>query len=276
MGEDVVERILKDQRLLNTIVSAVEERVRADLIVSKVDELQRAVNSLVKAVQDNSDQIKLVWERLEENDKAILELQREEARHSEAIQGLQRAVEEHSKVLEEHSKVIQQHSEAIQGLQRAVEEHSKVIERHSKVIEELVFSFKQLKVSIDSFTSRAGIHAQKTIMELYREALKLHGVDPSNVKHGVVEDIAGVIEKGRKYEVDFYETDDYVYVFEVKNLADEGAIEQLLIRRKVLGSQTPKEVKLFLVSNSIEEAIRRQARKEGITVIAGHVIRTRR
>ncbi|AHC52177.1 hypothetical protein SUSAZ_09880 [Sulfolobus acidocaldarius SUSAZ] len=110
------------------------------------------------------------------------------------------------------------------------------------------------------------------MMNLYKEALELHGIDSSKVTHGVIEDTEGVVHKGRKYEIDFYETNGVIYLFEIKNHADEGAIEQLEIREKILSSIYKKPIKKFLVANSIEKRIKRRAERIGITVIAGIVV----
>jgi len=129
-----------------------------------------------------------------------------------------------------------------------------------------------MNISFSSFTSRAGHYIERTIMELYKEALSLHGIDPSAVRHVTIIDEKGVVSKGRKFEVDFYETDDAIYVFEVKNFADEGAVEQLEIREKVFQSLYQKPIRLFLIANTIEEEIKETAESMGITVIAGLVV----
>jgi len=131
---------------------------------------------------------------------------------------------------------------------------------------------QKLNVAFSSYTSRGGHYIEKTIMELYKEALEIHGIDPSKVKHGYIEDKLGVVSRGRKYEVDFYETNDHIYLFEIKNLADEGAIEQLETREKISVSLYNKPVKKSLVTNSTEKEIKGQAENSGIIVVAGIVV----
>ncbi|TRM86108.1 hypothetical protein DJ526_10225, partial [Sulfolobus sp. A20-N-G8] len=99
-----------------------------------------------------------------------------------------------------------------------------------------------------------------------------HGINPNNVKHGSIVDTLGIIDKGRIFEVDFYETDDYVYVFEVKNFADEGALEQILIRKKLIPQLFNKPVKLFLIANYVEKKIKEELEKEGVTIITSIVV----
>jgi len=85
-------------------------------------------------------------------------------------------------------------------------------------------------------------------------------------------DEVGIIKKGREYEVDFYETDGIIYIFEVKNFADEGALEQLEVRRKLFQAKYNKPVKAYLICNSIEKHVKEMMEKEGIIVITGHII----
>jgi len=73
--------------------------------------------------------------------------------------------------------------------------------------------------------------------------LKLHNIDISKIKHG---NVIGLIDKGRSFEIDFYETDDYVYVFEVKNFADERVTDQIIISKKLLEAKCKKHVKAFV------------------------------
>ncbi len=115
----------------------------------------------------------------------------------------------------------------------------------------------------------AGKGLERSIMNVYEEALKLHGVDPSNVKHGKIKDTIGVVDK--EFEVDFYETNDYIYVFEVKNYADEGVLEQMR-NRVIFSAIYKKPVKFFIVSNYIEKDVKEEAEKEGAVVITSQII----
>ncbi|BBG23373.1 hypothetical protein IC006_0657 [Sulfuracidifex tepidarius] len=173
-------------------------------------------------------------------------------KQGEAIQSLQETVDRHSK--------------AIESLQRAVE-------RHSKVISMLVREQKKLSVEIGSFTSRAGKGLERTILNIYKKALKLHHVDIKEIKHGSVVDGIGLVEKGRSFEIDFYETNDHVYIFEVKNFADEGVVDQILIRRKLLEAKYKKPVKAFVVANYVEKEVKEALEKEGVEMIYSYEVK---
>ncbi|MBW9141649.1 MAG: hypothetical protein K1T65_08225, partial [Candidatus Aramenus sp.] len=62
------------------------------------------------------------------------------------------------------------------------------------------------------------------------------------------------------------------YVFEVKNYADEGVLEQMRNRVKLFSAIYKKPVKFFIVSNYIEKDVKEEAEKEGAVVITSQVI----
>jgi hypothetical protein len=193
------------------------------------------------------------------------------AKNSEDIKLLQQEV----KLLHEDNKkiweAIAKNSEDIKLLQQEVkllhEDNKKIWE----AINDLNTTVRRLEVTVGSFTGRTGVYMERTMLELYREALRLHGIDISKVKSTKLVDEKGIIEKGRRYQIDMIEENGVTYVFEIKNYADDSALEQLALRRKILES-VGRKVKLFMVSNLIEEKTKIKAEKEGVTVITGHVL----
>jgi len=168
-------------------------------------------------------------------------------------------------------EAIAKNSEDIKLLQQEVkllhEDNKKIWE----AINDLNTTVRRLEVTVGSFTGRTGVYMERTMLELYREALRLHGIDISKVKSTKLVDEKGIIEKGRRYQIDMIEENGVTYVFEIKNYADDSALEQLALRRKILES-VGRKVKLFMVSNLIEEKTKIKAEKEGVTVITGHVL----
>ena len=66
-------------------------------------------------------------------------------------------------------------------------------------------SINRLERVLGIYTSRSGRDFEKTMMELFKEALELLGVNPDKVKYGAIEDEKGVTKnKGLKYEVDLF------------------------------------------------------------------------
>ena len=79
------------------------------------------------------------------------------------------------------------------------------------------------------------------------------------------------MSKGRAYEVDFYETDDYVHVFEVKSFADEDTLDQIDIRRRLFSAKYPnKRTELFLITNFVLKGVKEEL--EGVEAICSHVV----
>jgi len=176
------------------------------------------------------------------------------------------------KHLDENSQVIRQLMEEIRSLQQAVKEHSEAIKSLQRTTIALVREQRKLSIAIGSFTGRAGRGLERAMLNLYKKALVLHGADPKKVVHGRVVDTLGVVEKNRIFEVDFYETNDQVYLFEVKNYADEAVIDQVLNRWKVFSSLYTKPVKIFVVANYVEREVKEELEKEGVEVIASQVV----
>ncbi|MEM0373293.1 MAG: hypothetical protein QXO96_01925 [Sulfolobales archaeon] len=264
-GEKVVEEIVRDPRLLSLLTDKIYERLKDEILIKKLDEYTKAILSLQEAVRRQGEAIQSLQEVVKEHSSAIRSLQEEVKRQGEAIQGLQDAVKKHSEAIQSLQEVVKRHSDAILSLQEAVRDHSKVILR-------LVKEQKRLSIEIGSFTSRAGRGIERSMLKLYKKALELHGVDPKRVKHGVIVDTIGVIEKGRSFEVDFYETNDYIYVFEIKNFADEGVIDQVIIRKKLFSALYNKPLKFFVVANYIEKAVKEKLEKEDVEIISSFVV----
>ncbi|BCU67930.1 hypothetical protein HS7_13670 [Sulfolobales archaeon HS-7] len=300
--------IEKHSEAIASLQKSVEQHsVAIENLTREMTNLQRTVEQHSVVIEKHSEAIASLQKSVEQHSVAIenltremTNLQRTVEQHSVAIENLtremtnlQRTVEQHSVVIEKHSeaiaslqKSVEQHSVAIENLtremtnlQRTVEQHSVVIEKHSeaiaslqKAVEELVWEQRKLSTEIGSFTNRAGLNMERTMLSLYKKALELHGVNPEKVQHGKVIDTVGVIEKGRSFEVDFYETNDYVYVFEIKNLADEGAVEQIFNRKKLFSALYSKPLKLFLVANYVRKDVKEQLEGEGVVIITSQVL----
>jgi chromosome segregation ATPase len=261
------------QKVVDTHTKAIESLQKAVETHSKV------IEGLQKVIEDHSKAIESLQKAVEKHTEVIESLQRVVDTHSKAIENLQKAVETHSKVIEGIQRSIEKHSIAIESLQKAVETHSKVIEglqktteMHSKVIEGLQQAILKLSTEIGGFTMRAGKGLEKAIMNIYKKALELHGIDPDKVRHGRIKDVLGVVDKDKEFEVDFYETNDYVYVFEVKNYADEGVLEQMRNRIKLFSALYKKPIKFFIIANYIERSIKEEAEREGAITIASYVL----
>jgi uncharacterized protein YoxC len=238
-----------------------ETRDRLNTLIENTGRIWEAINR-------NSDDIRILQQEvkeLHEDNKRIWEAIN---RNSDDIRILQQEVKELHEDNKRIWEAINRNSDDI----RILHEESKKI---WEVVSELTRSFQRLDVEVGSFTGRAGLHMEKTMLALYKEALRLHGIDTSKVKGAELVDQTGIVKKGRKYQVDIIEENGVTYLFEIKNYADNAALEQIAIRRSILEAEG-KKVKPFIVANTIEEKVKREAEAEGVTVVAGHVVETPR
>jgi len=231
-AEEVANEIVNSPELLQKIVEKVYEKLRDDVIIKRLENIE--------------DEIKKLYEQ----QSKILE-----------------KLDEHTRILNEHTRILNEHTEKL-------DEHKKILEDHTQRLTNVQESINELKSEVGRYTFRSGRGVERTMMELYKEALKLHGVDPNKVQHGYIVDEKGVIGRaGSKYEVDFYEiTDGEVYIFEVKTNGDKGAVEQLLVRKKIFESLGKKVTKMFLVCHVVSRRAKKFADENDVTVIAGSEI----
>jgi uncharacterized protein YoxC len=283
------------RELAEALMPYIIESEEYKLITETRDRLNALVDNMNRvwdAINKNSEEIRILQNEIKELHKENRTLWEAVSKNSEEIKRMQeeiRQLQEESKMvqqeirqLQEESKMVQQEIRQLQEengkLWVAVNRNSEDIrllhEDHKKIWEaiyELTKSLQRLDVTVGSFTGRAGIYMEKTMLELYREALSLHGIDVSKVKSVKLVDETGVVWKGRTFQVDILEEDGVTYLFEIKNYGDESVLEQVFTRRAILESMG-KKVKAFIVANIMEDKVRLEAESQGVTVIAGHTI----
>ena len=264
-GTKAIDDILKNQELLSALAERVYEKLKDDIVIKKLEENSNSIREFLEVLKKNTEAIASLQEAVNRHTEAIQSLQEAVKRQGEAIASLQEAVNRHTEAIQSLQEAVKRQGEAIASLQEAVREHSKVILK-------LMEGQRKLSVEIGSFTSRAGKGLEKTILNIYKKALKLHHIDTTKIKHGSIVDELGLIEKGRSFEIDFYETNDYVYVFEVKNFADEAVVDQIIIRKKLLEAKYKKPVKAFVVANYVEKEVKQALEKEGAEIIFSHEV----
>jgi tetratricopeptide (TPR) repeat protein len=285
-NSEIIKALQEEIRKHSEVIASLQQTVNrhTEAIVS----LQQAVKSLQETVDRHTEAIKSLQEAVKKQGEAIASLQETVNRHTLAIEGLQEAVKKQGEAIASLQETVNRHTLAIEGLQEAVKKQGEAIaslqqtvKKHGEAIEALQRAVlrlgrevKKLSVEVGSFTNRAGKGMEKAMLKLYKKALELHGVDPRRVVHGFITDDEGVIEKGKVFEVDFYETNDYVYVFEIKNLADKGAYDQIIIRKKLFSTKYKnKKIKIFLVANFVDKNVKKKLEEEGVEIIASHVIK---
>ncbi|ADX84594.1 coiled-coil domain-containing protein [Saccharolobus islandicus] len=302
MSGKIADEILNNPQLLSALADKIYGKLKDEIVIKKLEEtianvkalqeevkrqgeaissLQNTVNKHTEAITSLQEAVKKQGEAIQSLQEAVKSLQETVNKHTEAITSLQEAVKKQGEAiqsLQEAVKSLQEtvnkHTEAITSLQEAVKKQGEAIEGLQKAVRKLQRAVMKLSVEVGSFTNRAGKGMERTMLKLYKKALELHGVDPKRVVHGMIKDEEGVIEKGKVFEVDFYETNDYVYVFEIKNLADKGAYDQIIIRKKLFYTKyKDKKIKIFLVANYVDKKVKKKLEEEGVEIIASHIIK---
>jgi myosin heavy subunit len=288
--QNEIKELHKENRTLWEAVSKNSEEIkRMQEEIRQLQEESKMVQQEIRQLQEESKMVQQEIRQLQEESKMVQQEIRQLQEESKMVQQEIRQLQEESKMvqqeirqLQEESKMVQQEIRQLQEengkLWVAVNRNSEDIrllhEDHKKIWEaiyELTKSLQRLDVTVGSFTGRAGIYMEKTMLELYREALSLHGIDVSKVKSVKLVDETGVVWKGRTFQVDILEEDGVTYLFEIKNYGDESVLEQVFTRRAILESMG-KKVKAFIVANIMEDKVRLEAESQGVTVIAGHTI----
>ena len=295
MSGRVADEILNNPQLLSALAEKIYEKLKDEIVIKKLEEnsesikalqeeirkhseviasLQQTVNRHTEAIVSLQQAVKSLQETVDRHTEAIKSLQEAVKKQGEAIASLQETVNRHTLAIEGLQEAVKKQGEAIASLQQTVKKHGEAIEALQRAVLRLGREVKKLSVEVGSFTNRAGKGMEKAMLKLYKKALELHGVDPRRVVHGFITDDEGVIEKGKVFEVDFYETNDYVYVFEIKNLADKGAYDQIIIRKKLFSTKYKnKKIKIFLVANFVDKNVKKKLEEEGVEIIASHVIK---
>ncbi|QXJ28593.1 Uncharacterized protein J5U23_01462 [Saccharolobus shibatae B12] len=302
MSEKIVDEILNNPQLLSVLAEKIYGKLKDEIVIKKLEEnsesikalqeeikkhteaiqaLQQTTQSLQETVDKHTEAIKELQEEVKKQGEAIQALQQTTQslqetvnRHTQAIVSLQETVNKHTEAIQALQEEVKKQGEAIQALQETVNKHTEAIEALQRAVLRLGREVKKLSIEVGGFTNRAGRGLERVMLKLYRKALELHGVDPKRVVHGKMVDDEGVIEKGKVFEVDFYETNEYVYVFEIKNFADKGTYDQVIVRKKLFSARyKDKKIKVFVVANFVDEKVKKKLEEEGVEIIASHVIK---
>ncbi|MEM3951243.1 hypothetical protein [Saccharolobus sp.] len=302
MSEKIVDEILNNPQLLSVLTEKIYGKLKDEIVIKKLEEnsesikalqeeikkhteaiqaLQQTTQSLQETVNKHTEAIQALQEAVKKQGEAIQALQQTTQslqetvnRHTQAIVSLQETVNKHTEAIQALQEEVKKQGEAIQALQETVNKHTEAIEALQRAVLRLGREVKKLSIEVGGFTNRAGRGLERVMLKLYRKALELHGVDPKRVVHGKMVDDEGVIEKGKVFEVDFYETNEYVYVFEIKNFADKGTYDQVIVRKKLFSARyKDKKIKVFVVANFVDEKVKKKLEEEGVEIIASHVIK---
>jgi hypothetical protein len=210
--------------------------------------------------------VSLDWGRLEE----VVERAVRRARSEEL-----REVAEAVKILADYMKTgFQETSKRIEELTKTVAELSKRVEEHGRRLDELTKAVAELKVAMGSLGRRWGRDLERTVLEIYRDALEKRGVEPGRVEKFVYTDVDGrFMRPGARVEVDVYIHDGGMYLLEVKSHAELEDVEWFAEKagavEKILGR---KANRLIIVAVNIDKEALERAAQLGIDAVYGAVI----
>jgi hypothetical protein len=192
----VVEPLTREERL--RFLKALEEDAEFRYAVAGAIGMLTVVEELRRLREDFNKFVELEERRWEEDRKRWEEAYRR-------FEAIERRLEEHSRVLEEHTKILG--------------EHTRILGEHARRLEELTRVVGELKVAVGSLGRRLGRDLERTILELYRYALKEMGVEVDRVERFTYRDVDGrYYRRGAVIEVDVYIHDRATYLVEVKSL----------------------------------------------------------
>ena len=239
-----VEPLTREERL--RFLRALEEDAEFRYAVAGAIGILTVVEELKKLREDFNRLVELEEKRWEENEKRWEEAYRR-------FEAIERRLEEHSRVLEEHTRILGEHA-------RRLEELTKVV--------------GELKVAVGSLGRRLGRDLERTILELYRYALKEMGVEVDRVERFTYRDVDGrYYRRGAVIEVDVYTHDRATYLVEVKSYADRDDVEWFYekagVVERILGRKADR---LILVAVNIDREALERARELGVDVVYGGVV----
>jgi hypothetical protein len=224
--------------------------------------------------------VSLDWGRLEEVvERAVRRARSEELREvAEAVKTLadymKTGFQETNKRIEELAKTVAEHSEKLEKLAKAVEEQGRILAEHGRRLDELTKAVAELKVAMGSLGRRWGRDLERTVLEIYRDALEGRGVEPGRVEKFVYTDVDGrFMRPGTRIEVDVYIHDGKTYLLEVKSHAELEDVEWFAEKagavEKILGRKADR---LIIVAVNIDKEALERAAQLGIDAVYGAVI----
>jgi hypothetical protein len=183
------------------------------------------------------------------------------------VEELKRLREDFNKFVELEERRWEETYKRFEAIERRLEEHTRRLEELTRVVGEL-------KVAVGSLGRRLGRDLERTILELYRYALKEVGVEVDRVERFTYRDVDGrYYRRGAVIEVDVYIHDRATYLVEVKSHADRDDVEWFYekagVVERILGRKADR---LILVAVNIDREALERARELGVDVVYGGVV----
>jgi len=213
-----------------------------------------------------------VLDRLEEHDRKFAEMLAELREHRKLLEEHSRRFVSIERRLEEHDKKF---NEILGEIQRLREDFTELSREMSELRKDFAKLSMRVEVTIGSMGRRWGTDLERTVLELFREALERRGIEPGKVEKFRYRDVDGSVTgvKGRVVDVDVLVKDDRVYVIEVKSRAEVEHVEMLPGKVRTVERVLGKPVaKALIVAVNIDREAYERARELGVEVVYGNIL----
>jgi hypothetical protein len=237
----------------------------------ELKEMAEAIKALAEYMRTGFQE---VTKRLDRHEEILNELTEMIKRHERLLNELTEISKRHDKLLSELVEITQRHEKILSELTEISRRHDETLSRHERAISELVRVVGELKVAMGSLGRRWGVDLERTVLEIYRDALERRGIEPGKVEKFVYVDIDGrYYRQGARLEIDVYIHDDKVYLIEVKSRAELDDVEWLFDKAAIVGKILGRKIeRIILVAVNVDKEAFERANQLGIDVIYGSII----
>jgi len=259
---------------LEEVVERAVRRARSE----ELKEMAEAIKALAEYMRTGFQEVTKRLDRHEEilsrHEKILNELTEVIKRHEKLLNELTEIAKRHEKLLSELVEITQRHEKILSELTEISRKHDETLSRHERTISELVRVVGELKVAMGSLGRRWGVDLERTVLEIYRDALERRGIEPGKVEKFVYVDIDGrYYRQGARLEIDVYIHDDKVYLIEVKSHAELDDVEWLFDKAAIVGRILGRKIeRVMLVAVNVDKEAFERANQLGIDVIYGSII----
>ena len=259
---------------LEEVVERAVRKARSE----ELKEMAEAIKALAEYMRTGFQEVTKRLDRHEEilsrHEKILNELTEVIKRHERLLNELTEISKRHEKLLSELVEITQRHEKILSELTEISRRHEETLSRHERAISELVRVVGELKVAMGSLGRRWGVDLERTVLEIYRDALERRGIEPGRVEKFVYVDIDGrYYRPGARLEIDVYIHDDKVYLIEVKSRAELDDVEWLFDKAAIVGKILGRKIeRVILVAVNVDKEAFERANQLGIDVIYGSII----
>ncbi len=139
--------------------------------------------------------------------------------------------------------------------------------------EAMLNEFQKVRRDVAAVSSRYGLRLEDIFREVYRDALKTHGIDPDSIRRLFVLDEDGVVvDPGEATDIDIYMHDGEAVAIEVKANVDQHDIRRFEKTIRLAEQQEGITItKKVIITLNITPKNRLKAERKGFIVISSDI-----